>query len=419
MTLFWRLLGLLALAALGALLWHTLAEDPGYVLITLRGWSVETTLVVAVAIVLVAWLLLRVTLWLLRLPFRAWRRRARRIARERLAGGLTALHEGRWARAEKLLTRAASDPTLRVAALLSALRAALARGDEERAAALRKQLADEGQLVALALIDGETLLANGRAADAATRLETASLVAALPPRGLELRMRALRDSGRAAEALAQLPALRQSQLLEGAALDAFEASLVAASLQQARDAGELAQRWELASKTQRAHADVVAAYAARAAALGLEDQAAAAIEHALKKHWDEPLARLYGHVPRGQRGSPLKSAEKWLQSHPNSPALLLALGRLCREEGLWGKAEDYLHRALAQGAGADAWEELGHAYAAQHDEARSRHAYANALRAARGEDAIAIPGRGLRELIQDEAVAEERSEMGVPRLPNF
>jgi HemY protein len=375
--------------------------------------------VVALALLLVAWLLLRATLWLLRLPFRAWRRHSRRIARERLAGGLLALHEGRWARAEKLLTRAASDPTLRVAALLSALRAALARGDDERTSALRRQLADEGQLVALALVDAESLLAQGRAVEAQTKLETAALVAALPPRGVELRMRALRDSGRAAEAIAQLPALRQGQLLEGAALEAFEASLAAATLQQARDAGELAQRWEAASKSQRAHADVVGAYAARAAALGLEDQAAAAIEHALKKHWHESLARLYGHVPRGQRGSPLKSAEAWLKSHPNSPALLLALGRLCREEGLWGKAEDYLHRALARGAGADAWEELGHAYAAQHDEPRARHAYANALRAPRGEDAIAIPGRGLRELIQDEAVAEERSEMGVPRLPSM
>jgi HemY protein len=194
---------------------------------------------------------------------------------------------------------------------------------------------------------------------------------------------------------------------------------VAATLQQARDAGELAQRWEAASKAQRGHAEVVAAYAARASALGLEDQAATAIEHALKKNWNEPLARLYGHVPRGQRGSPLKSAETWLKSHPNSPALLLSLGRLCREEGLWGKAEDYLHRALAQGAGAEAWEELGHAYAAQHDEPRARHAYANALRAARNEETRAIPGRGLRELIQDEAVAEERSDMGVPRLPSL
>jgi HemY protein len=419
MILFWRVLGLLALAALGALLWHTLADDPGYVLITLRGYSVESTLVVAIALLLVSWLLLRVTVWLLRLPFRAWRRHARRVARERLAGGLFALHEGRWARAEKLLTRAASDPTLRVAALLAALKAAQARGDRERIAAIRAQLADAGQIAALATVDAETLLAEGRPADAQLKLETAANAAPLPPRALELRMRALRDSGRAAEALAQLPALRQSQLLEGAPLDAFEADLVAAALRQSRDASELAERWDTASKVQRAHPDVVAAYASRAAALGLEQNAATAVEFALKKHWSESLARLYGHLPRGQRPSPLKSAETWLKSHPNSPSLLLSLGRLCREEALWGKAEDYLHRALAQGAGAETWEELGHAYAAQHDESRARHAYANALRVARGEAAIAMPGRGLRELIQDEAVAEERTAMGVPRLPGI
>ena len=97
--------------------------------------------------------------------------------------------------------------------------------------------------------------------------------------------------------------------------------------------------------------------------------------------------------------------------------MLVALGRLCREEQLWGKAEDTLHRALAQGAGAEAWEELGHAYAAQHDETRARQAFANALRAIRGEVPQALPGRGLRELIRDEAVAEERTAMGVPRLP--
>ncbi len=417
MTLFWRLLALLALAALGALAWHLLAADPGYVLVILRGYSVESTLVVAIAAVLVAWLTVRVLVWLLRLPFRAWRRHARKVARERLAGGLLALHEGRWARAEKLLTRAASDPLHRLPALLAALRAAEARGDTDSVAALRARVAENGDTVALAMFDAESLLRRDQPAAALDALATAGATSTLPPRGIELKMLAQLRSGHAQDAVALLPALRQSQLLEGAALDAFEAEITAAALRQARNADELAQRWEIASRSQRQHPLVVGAYAERAAALGLEDQAAAAIEHALKKQWAEPLARLYGHVPRGQRGSPLKAAEHWLKSQPNSPALLLALGRLCREEALWGKAEDYLHRALAQGAGPEAWEELGHAHAAQRDDARARHAYANALRIARGESVLPMPGRGLRELIQDEAVAEERSAMGVPRLP--
>jgi HemY protein len=443
-SLFWRLLTLLALAAIGALAWHLMSADPGYVLVIWRGYSLETTVVVAVAAGLLGWLLLRSVVWVLRLPFHAWRRRSRKLARERLAGGLLALHEGRWAKAEKLLTRAASDPLHRQPALLAALHAAQARGDADNASALRARLGEDGDAALLALLDADALLREGRADAACDAL--AKVGPGDAPRALELKMRALGECGRATDALGLLPALRQSQVLEGAALEAFESELQASALRQAPDAGELALRWETASRAQRARAEVVAAYAERAATLGLEDQAAAAIEHALKKQWSEALARRYGQLARGQRGSPLKAAEHWLKSHPNSPCLLLALGRLCREEGLWGKAEDYLHRALAQAAsgpdlatirstawastvaaglpgsspqGTDvqAWEELGHAYAAQRDDARARHAYANALRAGRGESALPMPGRGLREVIQDEAVAEERSPMGVPRLP--
>jgi HemY protein len=417
MRWFWRLLALLALAALGAFAWHGLSADPGYVLVTLRGWSLETTVVVALAALALAYVALKAMVWLLRLPFRAWRRHARKVARERLAGGLVALHEGRWSRAENLLTRAASDPTHRLPALLAALRAADARGDRDSAQDLRRRLCEREDAPELAIYDAEQQLGRDQPAAALAALDAAGTGTGAPPRALELRMRALVRLGRAHEAMALLPALRQSQLLEGAALDAFEAELGAAAMLQAADAAELAQRWDATSRGQRAQAGVVDAYATRAAALGLEEQAAAAIEHALKRHWSEALARRYGLLPRGRRSSPLKAGEAWLKAQPNSPSLLLALGRLCREESLWGKAEDYLHRALAQGAGAEAWEELGQVHAAQRDDARARHAYANALRRARGEPAAPMPGRGLREMIQDEAVAEERSAMGVPRLP--
>jgi HemY protein len=350
------------------------------------------------------------------LPFRAWRRHSRRVARERLAGGLLALHEGRWARAEKLLMRAASDSALRLPALLSALRAADARGDDERVGLLRQQIAAHGNHGALAVFDAERALRADRPHEALAALSRLGGESALPPRGIELRMRALAMSDRAQDALPLLASLRQSQMLEGSALDRFEADIVAASLQQAHDADELSRRWDRLSRSHRSHATVVGAYAARAAQLGLEDQAAIAIEAALKRHWDERLPWSYALLPRGQRKSPLKPAERWLEAHPDSPALLLALGRLCREEQLWGKTEDYLHRALAQGAGAEAWEELGRSYAEQNDEARARHAYANALRMQRSEAALAMPGRGLRELIRDEAVAEERNPMGMPRL---
>lgn len=417
MMLFWRLLALLALAILGAWAWQLLAADPGYVLVTLRGYSVETTVVVALAALLVFWLALRIVLWLLRLPFRYWKRRARRVARERLAGGLVALHEGRWARAEKLLGRAASDPALRLPALLGAARAAQARGDTAQAESLRQRAADHGDAATVALLDAERLARAGDHVAVAALLDPLADTT-LPPRAIELRMRALVATGRASEALALLPALRQSQLLEGSQLAAFEAQVGAAALTQSATPEALDERWHALPKAQRAEATVVAAYAERAAAFGLEESAASAIEHSLKRQWSTTLPGIYSRLPRGRRNSPLKIAERWLDQQPNDPALLVALGRLCREEQLWGKAEDTLHRAIAQGAGADAWEELGHTYAAQHDDSRARQAFANALRAARGESPLPLPGRGLRDRIRDEAVAEERTPMGVPRLPS-
>jgi HemY protein len=50
MRLWRQLLLLIVIATLAALAWHWLALDPGYVLVRLRGWRVETTVVAAVVL---------------------------------------------------------------------------------------------------------------------------------------------------------------------------------------------------------------------------------------------------------------------------------------------------------------------------------------------------------------------------------
>ena len=105
-----------------------------------------------------------------------------------------------------------------------------------------------------------------------------------------------------------------------------------------------------------------------------------------------------------------------LPSAPAGAALLLTLARLDRAEGRWSQAEANLHRALAQGAGADAWEEFGNGFVAAGDMDLAQRSYANALRVARGEAAIELPGRDLRQKIEAGAAIEERDEHGMPRL---
>ena len=108
--------------------------------------------------------------------------------------------------------------------------------------------------------------------------------------------------------------------------------------------------------------------------------------------------------------------DRWLEGHPSSPGLLLASARVAQAQGQWPQAESLLHRAIAQGAGAPAWEALGNGAAQLGDEPRARLAYANALRSQRGEALHELPGRDMRQQIADTAAIEERDEHGMPRL---
>ncbi len=414
MNLFRNLLFWIVLALLGALAAQLLLADPGYVLVRFRGYDYETS----VATVALATLAALVVLWLawklLMLPFRSWRAHRDRRGRARLGEGLDAFHRGHYERAEKLLAQASEDADVATGARLGAARAAIARGDH---AAARSHLAalDESQAALRAIALAELALDEHRPTDALVALD-APAAQPLPPRGLALRAEAMAANGQAAQAYGLLGTLRQQQALPAARLDELQERWAEAALREAGDANVLADRWESLPKTLRNEPGVVDAYAERAAALRWDEAATRALEQALDARWDETLAARYGTLPIGRLEARRTQAERWLQTHPASPALLLTLGRLARAQGQWAQAENYLHRAIAQGAGSDAWEELGHGFTAVGDEPLARQCYANALRAARGETASALPGRDLRQQIGDSAAIEERDEHGLPRL---
>ncbi len=413
MNLFRNLLIWILLAIVGALAWHLLAQDPGYVLVRFRGTDYTTTVLWA-AVGVVAGLLALWLLWTaLTLPFRAWRGRREQQSRARLGSGLEALHHGHYARAEKLLTEASDDGDVAVARI-GASQAAIARGRGEDA---RRHLAVLGEDAATsrAIANAELALVEGRPTDALVALDSPA-AQPLPPRGLALRAEALAHSGQSARAYEMLGALKQQDALTEARWTENQNQWAAAALREAKDANELADRWESLPKPLKAEPGIVGSYADRAAALRWEEAAAKSIEGALDTRWDEDLAEQYGRLPIGRLDQRHDAAQRWLKAHPASPALLLTLARLSRQQGNWSQAEDYLHRALAQGAGSEAWEEFGHGFAEHDDDAHARLCYANALRASRGEAVEPFTGRDLRQSIHDKAVSEERDEHGVPRL---
>ena len=419
MNLFRNLLFWIVLALVGALAAQLLVQDPGALTLDFRGTRYATTLAAAIlagsGILLGLWLLWKV----LTLPFLTMRRRREQAGRAKLVEGLGALELGHWNRAEKLLDEAARQPLalrqgIAPLAFAGAARAAAAGGD----AALAQQHLDAltgSHPVTRAVINAELALADDRPSDARAVLETQD-VQPLPPRGLLLRARALAAEGDAGEAYGLLGAMRQQKVLPVRQIDALEAQWASAALREAEDANVLADRWESLPKACRSDPAAVMAYAERAAGLRWDDAAAKSVEVALDERWDESLADLYGRLPIGQLERRRDNAERWLQSHPASPSLLLALARISRQQDQWPQAEGLLHRAIAQGAGADAWEELGHGFAWAGDEPRARMSYANALHVGRGQPVIELPGRDMRQQLHDLAVVEERDEHGMPRL---
>ncbi|HEY4582795.1 MAG TPA: heme biosynthesis protein HemY, partial [Lysobacter sp.] len=158
----------------------------------------------------------------------------------------------------------------------------------------------------------------------------------------------------------------------------------------------LAAQWDAMPAALRHDPAVAAAYAERAAALHWDDAAAQALEQALDANWDESLAMQYGRLQIGRLDQRLARSERWLAQHPDSPGLLLSHARLQHAHGDWAGADASLQRAIARGAGPEAWELLGHGYAANGDDAAARIAYANALRSARGDATLELPVDGAR-----------------------
>ncbi len=389
-----------------------LAQDPGYVLVRHGGIDRSTTLVNAIAMALGAMVLFWLLVTLILLPFRSWGRYRQTQAQSRLGEGLDALHQGHYVRAEKLLAQSADEtPHYESAGRLAAAQAAIARGD---AAAARTHLDRFGDRhpATRAIALAEIALLDERPIDALAALESPA-AQPLPPRGLALRADAWAMTGHAAEAYGLLGALRRQQALPDAQLATREVRWAAASLREAEEGNVLAERWEALPKTLRTETPVVLAYADRAVALGWHDAALRALETALEARWNEQVATRYGALEVGDPDHRRTRLERWLKTYPASTGALLGLARLHLAQRDWPRARDYLQRAIDQGAGSDAWTQLGDVHAAEGDERNARLCYANALRVSRNEPIIALPASTTP---LDGIAHERRDAHGLPRL---
>ena len=357
------LFGLVAGFAAAALLAVALRARDGFAVLVLPPWRVEMSLAAALLVVGVAFALVYAALRLVghavALPaeVRAWRaRRARERGQAALAAALRAQMEGRHARAEQAAARAYEagvEPSL--AALLAA-RAAHELGAHERRRAWLERVEAGPFETARRLAQAEFALADRDPEAALAALEAAEAKGGRSVALLELRLRAARAAGHWETVLATAAALARRGALAPAAFEqARSQALIALFERAAGDAHAFEERWRRTPLEALGQAQVAKAAARAANSVGRADLAREALERALAKDWSAELLERYAELPaaldpearRREALVRIERAEGWLGERPRDGALLAALGRLCAEAELWGKAERYLEAALS------------------------------------------------------------------------
>jgi HemY protein len=93
--------------------------------------------------------------------------------------------------------------------------------------------------------------------------------------------------------------------------------------------------------------------------------------------WLPELAALYGQLAAPSSKAltaRIARADGWLLQHPEDNLLLLALGRMCERQQLWGKAKSYLEASLSVRASRETHLALARLLdALQETEAANRH----------------------------------------------
>lgn len=391
-----------AILVLGASIGLTLIaqRDPGYVLINYAGWSVESSLslfLLALAVGFTAvYLAIRLLSGTWHLPMRLgyWQRQRRAMrARLRTNRGLIALAEGNWAKAERLLSRAAKSSDTPLINYLGAARAA----QKQQSAQRRDQYLSEAYQsmpdaeLAVGLTQADVQLSQGQAEQALATLRHLRSIAPKHAYVLYL-LKKLYEKLQSWDDLRDLlPELRRHHVLDAEALAALEHRIHRMRLSAAGESVErLQQCWQQVPKALHHAPDLIHSYADQLRNLDAGDEAEQVLREYLKKHWEPQLARLYGQVQGADPNQQLGVAEHWLKDHEHHPELLLACGRLSLRNKLWGKARSYLEASLGMEARAETCCELGNLLQQLGEKDKAAEYFASGLELASGDKCTRI-----------------------------
>jgi HemY protein len=361
------LLWVLALFALAVGISLAAHVNDGYILLVYPPYRAEISLNLAIVLLLGGFVLLH---GLLRgvalaaaLPKRARAFRSRRQHEktvQRFHDAARLLFEGRFKQALKQASLAhATGYSRAFAALIAARAAQRLREPFQQKTWLEDAVKQDPQLEPAALmLEAEMLIELRRFDEAIAVLRKLHEKSGLHIAALRLEMRAQQGCGNWEEVLRIVRLLEKRNALLPEVAREIKLKAHCENIRERQGDRAQLQAYRKNMPALEASPRLTHTYAEALMRLEADDEARAAIEAQLDKEWDSSLADLYGKTRGSDLTACIARAEKWLPAHRNDAALLLALGRMCFAQRLWGKAENYLDASLSLADGREVRLEL-------------------------------------------------------------
>lgn len=379
------------LAVVGVKQWIAAYESPGYVLIGIGTWSMETSLsVFLISLILgfyLFYLFFRWLGWLIRLPWKL-RSRSRNIkfnrSQDALIAGLVGSAEGKWEQAEKVLIKHATNSGAPLIHYLTAAKAAQSRGAYDKRDEYLKKAATQspGSDVAIGLTQAELHFSANQFEQALETLTKLHSMDATHASVLKLLHQTYQRLGDWQGLRKLLPVLNKNKILLETEIKKLEIEAFSGLLKQTIKEGNTdAMRllWTEIPMHIKKNPDVAAIYFAAMTEVGMSGEIEDELAETLTISWDEKLLVLYGSFQATNSSKQLAVAEALYPHHRNDSLLLAILGKFSMACSDYPKAETYLLDSIQIDPNVQAYRLLGDLYTLQGEEHKANNCYKQGL----------------------------------------
>ncbi|MEP3348343.1 MAG: heme biosynthesis HemY N-terminal domain-containing protein [Marinomonas sp.] len=368
---------LIIMMAVGGLLGLLMRQDSGYVLVAYNGVTIETSLWVLLAGMIVA---LFVMSWIKRILFIALKpssslakvtgNLAQKRASRNTIRGMLELVGGNWNKAEKLLTNSAEKVPYPLINYISAAYAASEQDEHERSKALLRSAhksTPEAEF-AIGFAQSQIQMKQGHYESALASLLRLQKLKPKHKQVLKMLVTVYTKLKDWDALLTLTPTLKKDGIFDDDNMLELERNAFLALLDKIKFRNKLGQSsQELVAEletlwnkldTLSQDTEMSVLYARTLIQFGDHAKAENFIRHKLNQKWSEELIFEYGNIDQGTYKKLLANCENWLKKEPASANLYLVCGRLSQSMMLWGKAKDYYEQALALDSQNEALAEL-------------------------------------------------------------